>query len=354
MSTSHESFRPPLSTTCTLVWAGVAVAAFHLFHEIAALSCLVGLYVFSLVQLTRVATPWRALFTGWLAGLFVFGPQLAFMFDLFGMFGVVLWLIGSFLTGLFVLLGHLAIRRVGRRGVIFLRPLFFIALEYVRSELYWLKFSWLAPGYTFAGHGQPLFETYVGVYGVGFVLVLTAALLASFRPRVAAVIGATLLVALGALANLVPEPPINTIDQREGILVVGIQMEFPSIGETVYALDSAVKEHPDVDLVVLSEYTFKGRPPSEVLRWCRQHECYLVAGGKEPVADRDDAFRNTAFVISPKGDVVFKQAKSVPIPFFADGLPADEQQLWNSPWGKIGICICYDLSYTRVVDELVR
>ncbi len=44
----------------------------------------------------------------------------------------------------------------------------------------------------------------------------------------------------------------------------------------------------------------------------------------------------------------------MPIQFFRDGLPAKKQELWNSPWGKIGICICYDLSYTRVTDELVR
>ena len=41
-------------------------------------------------------------------------------------------------------------------------------------------------------------------------------------------------------------------------------------------------------------------------------------------------------------------------PVFKDGLPAPEQKVWDSPWGKIGICICYDLSYTRVTDALVR
>ena len=51
---------------------------------------------------------------------------------------------------------------------------------------------------------------------------------------------------------------------------------------------------------------------------------------------------------------MFQQAKRVPIQFFKDGLPATKQELWNSPWGKIGICICYDLSYTRVTDELIR
>jgi apolipoprotein N-acyltransferase len=28
--------------------------------------------------------------------------------------------------------------------------------------------------------------------------------------------------------------------------------------------------------------------------------------------------------------------------------------LWDSPWGKIGICVCYDLSYSRVTDRLVN
>jgi len=37
-----------------------------------------------------------------------------------------------------------------------------------------------------------------------------------------------------------------------------------------------------------------------------------------------------------------------------DGLPAITQHLWQSPWGKVGICICYDLSYTRVTDRLVQ
>ena len=59
-------------------------------------------------------------------------------------------------------------------------------------------------------------------------------------------------------------------------------------------------------------------------------------------------------MVGPDGDIVFRQVKAVPIQFFKDGLPAPEQKLWNSPWGKIGICVCYDLSYTRVTDRLVE
>jgi apolipoprotein N-acyltransferase len=107
-----------------------------------------------------------------------------------------------------------------------------------------------------------------------------------------------------------------------------------------------------MDLVVLSEYTLDGPPPEHFKEWCRKNRKFLIVGGKEPAPGNN--FYNTAFVISTNGEVVFQQAKSVPIQFFKDGLRAPEQKLWVSPWGKIGICICYDLSYARVTDELLR
>jgi apolipoprotein N-acyltransferase len=105
-------------------------------------------------------------------------------------------------------------------------------------------------------------------------------------------------------------------------------------------------------LVVLSECTFDGPVPAAVKAWCRDNGRYLIVGGKDPAPGA--SFYNTAYVVGPGGDVVFRQVKAVPIQFFKDGLRAPEQKLWNSPWGKIGICICYDLSYTRVTDRLVK
>src|SRR2546425_3382099 len=92
--------------------------------------------------------------------------------------------------------------------------------------------------------------------------------------------------------------------------------------------------------------------PERVRAWCRKQQRYLSAGGKDFIADAD--YFNTAFVVGPGGEIVFRQVKSVPIQFFKDGRPALEQKLWESPWGKLGICVCYDLSYRRVTDELIR
>jgi predicted amidohydrolase len=129
-------------------------------------------------------------------------------------------------------------------------------------------------------------------------------------------------------------------------------MEFPSPGVLPKALNKALAKNPNAQVFVLSEYTLDGPVPDSLKQWCREHSRFLVVGGKDPVGV--DNFYDTAFVVSTNGEIVFKQVKSVPIQFFKDGLPAPEQNVWNSPWGKIGICICYDLSYTRVTDRLVK
>jgi len=134
--------------------------------------------------------------------------------------------------------------------------------------------------------------------------------------------------------------------------IAGVQMEFPAANEIPRALDRLLAKHPDTDILVLSEYTLDGTVPESLKAWCRTHQRHLVVGGKDPAPNGN--FYNTASVIDPNGEIIFRQVKSVPIQFFKDGLPAPEQKLWESPWGKIGICICYDLSYTRVTDRLIQ
>ena len=103
--------------------------------------------------------------------------------------------------------------------------------------------------------------------------------------------------------------------------------------------------------MVLSEYTYDGPVPERIKGWCQKNGLHLVAGGKHPLAGEE--YYNTAFVIGPQGHTVFEQVKAVPIQFFKDGRPAPIQKVWDSPWGRIGLAVCYDLSYTRVMDRLV-
>jgi apolipoprotein N-acyltransferase len=190
------------------------------------------------------------------------------------------------------------------------------------------------------------------MYGTGFLVFLIVSVFCfrNFINKFRIGLFGAGLVSLVLLAWAFPfmAPP-----PREGSLkLAGVQMEFPPEHVIPEILNLALVKNPDALVFVMSEYTLDGGVPESLKNWCREHSRFLVVGGKDVVTN--DVYYDTAFVIGTNGEIVFKQAKSVPIQFFKDGLPAKKQEVWSSPWGKIGICICYDLSYTRVTDGLIR
>jgi len=136
------------------------------------------------------------------------------------------------------------------------------------------------------------------------------------------------------------------------VQVAGIQLEYPTPYEVADALDQLATQYPEARILVTSEYTFMGPVPEVVRDVIRRHHRYLVAGGALRLGDSQ--FRNMAFVIGPDGHDLFQQCKSVPVQFMQDGLPAETQKVWDSPWGKIGIALCYDVSYPRVMDHFIQ
>ena len=343
----------PVVPTQTLSWrralllAVGAVAAFHLAYTFPPLAFLVVVFLFFLFQLAALPTPRQAFYFGLTIGYAVYAPHLTFFWHIFGWPALALWTVLAFWLGLFIALARLCRLKFGRLAVV-LVPFVWTGLEYFRSELYYLRFSWLNVGYAFADSPQIFSTTQLGMYGVGFVLMALAASLSLLPGRRAGLLGCVGLVVLGCFLNLHPKPATNPT----ALQVAGLQMEFPAPLEVPAALDKLLDGHRAAELFVLSEYTFDGPIPERVKAWCRQHKKHVVAGGKDFIADTE--FFNTAFVVGPDGEIVFRQVKSVPIQFFKDGRPAPEQKLWESPWGKLGICVCYDLSYRRVTDELIR
>jgi len=336
-----------------LLWILVAVGAFHGAYTSGKMSFLILVYLFALIQLAQADTWRKAAYSGFAVGILIAAGWLGFFWSIFGGGAVALWCVYAFWIGLFVAVARLCLRRSGSKWRWMLIPFVWLGLEYFRSELYYLRFSWLAPGCAFADVPWQTPLKHAGMYGMGFLLVSVAAAAAFAWQKSLIRSLAVLLVGagsiwLGALTIEHGPPP----HPAAGVHVAGIQMEFPSEDEVLLRLNELVRQHPDTELVVLSEYTFSGPVPEKVKEWCRENRRFLIVGGK----DRAPAgnFYNTAFVVGPEGNIAFRQVKAVPIQFFKDGLPAPEQKLWNSPWGKIGICICYDLSYTRVADRLVR
>lgn len=342
-----RSVSGPLSWPLAVLLIVGAAVCFHLAYlktNFGPLPLFIIGYVICLTQLSRLKTTRRSFYAGLVAGFLCISPQLTCFWRIFGPAAIPLWIVLAFWIAAFTGMAHASLDRFGAAWTAVLVPFLWTGLEYFRSELYYLKFSWLNVGYAFSDW-QILPFHLLGMYGVGFLIAVFAALFLVLRRVYAAgCVGALVIIT----AFLVPG--LRTIHKPQ-IRLAGIQMEFPVEHEIPAALDSLLAKYTNADILILSEYTLDGPVPPSLKDWCRANHHYLVVGGKDPAGNNN--FYDTAFVVSPEGEIVFKQAKSVPIQFFKDGLPAPEQSVWDSPWGKIGFCICYDLSYTRVVDRLV-
>ncbi len=346
----------------------------HLAYAVPQLSFLLLGTFASFAALSLARSRRKAFYPVLLIGLAVYAPQLGFFWTIFGAPAVLLWLVLAFWLALFSVIAWRIRTRWGVRAWLIALPFLWTGLEYFRSELYYLRFSWINAAYALAPLPSLSWLVSGGMYTVSFVLMSLVSLclfvkwkgdtlvaqsadgvtgVSPFRWRTAQVLVPLASIVLLALATNVPEGGFmpGGVSGARALKVAGIQSEFPQPAHVPRLLEKVLAAHPDADLIVLSEYTFDGPITTNVLEWCRENRKHLIVGGKDPVGDN---FYNTAFVISPDGEIVFKQVKAVPIQFFADGLPAPELKVWDSPWGKLGILTCYDLSYTRVVDELIR
>jgi apolipoprotein N-acyltransferase len=274
-------------------------------------------------------------------------PHLMFFWSIFGPMASALWLIAAIPIGVFVLLLHLAHRRLGATWALGLTPMLWTGIEYFRSELYYLRFAWLLPGQATAFLPGVRLAS-VGVYGLGFLYALASAMILGQRTLIRAISA----IAAIAFAVLMYVPPTPRTNSDAPLHVAGVQLESPEPADAADALDRLATAYPEAQILVLSEYTFRGPVPQVVRDVLRKHQRYLVAGGIKYLPG--GLFHDTAFVVGPDGRDVFEQGKSVPVQFMGDGLPAAERHVWHSPWGKIGIAVCYDVSYANVMDDFVR
>jgi apolipoprotein N-acyltransferase len=299
----------------------------------------------------------RAFYFGLVTGFLCYAPQLFFFWKIFSMAAIVLWLVLAFWIGLFTAIVCGAIRRWGKTKAMWLVPIIWTGTEYFRSELYYLKFSWLNVGYALQFPICGMYGSGFFVFGILAIIVNWFSIIDCFNKKRTrkelAIIFFVIFILLFLLALFIPAAAAGKRKAtRIPLSLAGIQMEFPSENILTEALDGALKQNTNAQIFVLSEYTLDGGVPDSLKNWCRTNARYLIVGGKDVVTNQ--IYYNTAFVVGTNGEVIFKQAKSVPIQFFDDGLPAQKQEVWDSPFGKIGICICYDLSYTRVTDKLIE
>src|SRR5947209_6011520 len=172
-----RSVNRPLSWLAALGLIGGAAACFHAAYSpdgFGPLRLAILGYLACLTQLSRLKTTRQSFYAGLVTGLLCVAPQLTCFWKIFGPAAFVLWLILALWIAAFTGIAHASLARFGPVRTAILIPFIWMGLEYFRSELYYLKFSWLNVGYAFSNWQVFPFHV-LGMYGVGFVVALCAA-----------------------------------------------------------------------------------------------------------------------------------------------------------------------------------
>jgi apolipoprotein N-acyltransferase len=347
MGNDVSNVSAPTSSIVTFGAAAIAVIGYVIAFATPSGAAAILISLPALCLLARQRTVWRTFGIGLVTGGLISATLLFFFVKLFGAFAAVLWLVGALPFGVFLTLLYFAHQYMRPTLAMCWTPILWTGTEYFRSEVWPLRFAWLLPGQAAALLPGVRFEA-IGVYGLGFIYMAIAAIAVGPTKQVR-IVGITGLAIAALLMYWPPFPPTP----RDGQLqIAGVQTEYWDVPEISAALDQLAISHPDAKILVLSELAFSGPVPPEIRDIVRKHKRYLVAGGTTPIDG--GGFYNTAFVVGPDGADLFGQVKSVPVQFMNDGTAAPERRVWDSPWGKIGIAICYDASYARVMDEFVR
>ena len=230
-------------------WAAAAVCSFHLAYEVDLLRGLIVGFLFCLVPLARLNSNRKVFYVGLGVGFAIYAPQLAFFWTIFQAGAIALWFVLAFWLALFVLLSRLAFLHFGRKGLVLL-PILWLGLEFFRSELYYLRFSWLTPGYVFSGTRLAGALGFLGVYGIGGLAfaIAAAAWAWALKPRLAILASAIVICGLAGT-----EPPPATHSAAARVQVAGVQLEFPDELTVIAELDKLAAQFPNAPLLVLSE-----------------------------------------------------------------------------------------------------
>ena len=251
-------------------------------------------------------------------GLGMYVPHLMFFAVIFHTAAIPLWLIAALPVGIFLLLLQLAHRRFGAMGALWLTPILWTGLEYFRGELWYLRFAWLLPGQAVAFIPGVRMGA-VGRLRIGVSLCIGrggSRLRPRARLRIIGLIARTVCFAIAMYLPPLPATPAG------GVFCMSRACSLnPQVG-TMWCSSSIAwhDAHPQLKVLVLSEYTFSGPVPPSVREVLKKHRRYLIAGGAQTLAD--GRYYDTAFVVGPDGQDIFSQAKSVPVQFMSDGLPA--------------------------------
>lgn len=289
----------------------------------------------------------RARAIGFLHGMTAFAIGLSWLWQIFGAVAVALWFVLAAFSALFAYLQSLAAARDVKGWSLAAFTAFnWCGWEFIRAELFPLKFPWMTAGLAI-GPNRAL--PWIGVYGVSFIVVMLAMLLAARCWRRALIPCALLLSA----SLFIPRAAEPGADDPAAVKVAGLQMEGVSLDEF---LGATRKLPPDIRYVVWPEYAVPYDIRAQKRDWhlvqelCRERGITLTFG-TQLHHQNGAGWRNIALTVDPTG-VRGEHNKVHPVHFFNDGIAGTAALPFATIHGNVGTPVCFDCDYEGVVRRM--
>jgi apolipoprotein N-acyltransferase len=304
------------------------------------------------------ATARPAAYIAFACGATYFGGTLFWLANLFGAAAISLCAIAAAFIALFGVLYAWLRRCLPRVPAWMLAAVTWTAVEYYRSELFTLNFGWVGLGYGIVGARLPATAaSWLGSYGLTFAVVTPGALmLQRFRAGRGGLPGALALMALWAVVLSMPA----AIQAPEHALSVRLVQAGSDDEDSLFALSQPVPGR-HVDVILWPEYSFSSDPRRDRRLWeklkavARTEHAYFIFGAKDVLNPQDEAaFRNTAFVLDPQGELAGRHVKNHTVHFVRDGVAGKEARAIPTALGRLGVAICFDMDYPDVARRLTQ
>lgn len=287
-------------------------------------------------------SPMHARRAGFIFGAVAYGIGLSWFWNLFGWFSVALIGLLALYTMQFGW-GSAVIQRQSWSPVIkvIVTACLWTGIEFARSELLPLNFPWMTIGHALDTRDTAELLSYIGVYGVGLIVMLIASVIQQGRDAWPV----TLFIV--------------------GLLFIPSKDEKPVPNLTVAAIQSESADFDD-----FLEKTKALTKRAAIVVWPEQSEPFdlwaselhrkqlleLTAKGYNIVLgtrqqEKGAAWSNIALTVTPVGKAGI-HAKKHTVHFFDDGTPGITAVPVNLSQGKVGTPICYDCDYQDVVRHM--
>jgi apolipoprotein N-acyltransferase len=294
---------------------------------------------------------------GTLFGAAFYAVTLRWLFGIAGPLSLMWMVVLGLFIGIACGFVRFAIQKWGEFALVWAAPLCLAGQEILRSEsLPRLRFSYGVWGYSQAGSSWlAQIASIGGVYLLTFLIVAFNGALAygllrarSQRWIAAGILGAG-IIALG----LISQP--HSYDNLPQLTAACVQAETMYLREYQDLAKKAANQEPRPAFIVLPEHAItdftdeKHKLIRGLAKIADERDVYIVIGVHvRPEAGQECKFDNVAMCIGPDGKILSQQAKAVPIPFFIDGNPAKSLAVTQTDYGPVGMCVCYDDSFTDI------